>query len=638
MSVDLESVMNITIYNNATTPVRHAANKLAEYTGAIIGVKEKGNPNVRIEIDVECSSEIGKQGYKIKSINGSNILIAGNHDEGVANGIYTMIRTLMIENIKDPFTRNWSIEEKPWFSIRNINVAPYRFGGSFGYAVLSPDRWSIKEWMEYIDLLRLCNMTSLTLNPSGRLYHPDYLQTIREKWRYDVWREVIEYCHQVGIKINYMAMPGVVPQEIYWKNPDLRSIQQEAGGYFGCGLKWMKAKDIILDIYRYTLEYLRGFDGLEMIYSEAGFSFDEETSSDPAAYFADVTYSYRNLLKEVGNDGEYIFWNWVFDLWSEVVLPESLLKKYPKYRTLIDDLIPLLPKDITWIDASMLSVIQMFGPEIRARGNPPLRDGVLLGKENGFSPVINCFWYMNPEYALNMLPHPYIGRGIQEAQYARDELQSDGVAGYRLAPPCKFLDDYTYFRLASDPSLSQSQIVGEMAGILCKKIGNQKNVKLAINMLEEFWTTHDPDTIEKADCFFGNAVAGETSKILQNVSNGTTFLNYIVKLSQAKISDRQKAGLKRELYTRLKSMYIFQGITSDIIWQPESFAHFVGMINLMIKQYNWYKTSRPDVVDRKIYPEATSKPYKLRWSAKYYKPECNKEEFFGEMPGPLTFE
>ena len=630
--------MNITIYDYASSPIRHAASKLSEYTGITVGAEKKENNDIKIELNPGCNSAIGQQGYIIRSTEHSGILITGNHDEGITNGIYTMIRTLMVENNKDPFSRKWDIAEKPFFFVRNIDIAPYRFGGSFGYAVLSPDRWSVKEWMEYIDFIRLCNMTSITLNPAGRLYYPDYLQTVREKWRYDVWRDVIQYCHQVGLKVNILALSGMVPQEAYWENPDLRATGQEAGGYFGCGLKWTVAKKLILDIFGYSLKYLRGLDGLEMIYSEAGFSFDEETSADPAGYFADITNSYGDLLKETGSHGEYFFWNWVFDLWSAVVLPEALLKKYPKYRTLLDDLIPLLSRDISWIDASMLSVIQMFGPEIQARGNPPLREGMLLGKEKGFKSVINCFWYMNPEYALNMLPHPYIKRGIQEALYSRDELKCDGVVGYRLAPACKFLEDYTYFRLASDPSLSQEQLVEEMAGILCKNAKNQKTLKSAINMLEEFWTTHDPDTIEKAEQSFNNAFSGETSKTLENIKNGTTFLKYIVKLSQAGVKESKKNELKRELYTVLKSMYIFQGITSDICWQPESVAHFTGLANQMVRQYNWYKTSRPDIVDREIYPDASSKFSTLNWPEKNMKSDNARKGFFGEMPGPLTID
>jgi hypothetical protein len=268
--------MKITIYNGASHVIRHAAHKLSEYAGfSICRSEHRGKTGIKIELNPRLRHDVGRQGYMIKSVAEDNlkisILITGSHDEGIANGIFTMLRTLIIKNIKDPFNLRWDLTEKPWFSIRNINIAPYRFGGSYGYAVLSPDRWSKEEWIEYIDLLRLCNMTSITLNPSGRLYHPDYPQTVREKWRYDVWKEVIDYCHHVGIKVNYMAMPGMVPQEAYWKNPDLRSVKQEAGGYFGCGLRWKKAKKLILDIYRYTFDYLSELDGLEMIYSEAGF-------------------------------------------------------------------------------------------------------------------------------------------------------------------------------------------------------------------------------------------------------------------------------------------------------------------------------------------------------------------------------
>ena len=629
--------MEISIYGNAPSPVRHAADRLAKYTGLFVGKGEKGKPCIRIELNKGNNSRIGKQGYTIRSSDDLTILIQGNNDEGVANGISTFLRTLMIKNLKNPFDQTWNIEEKPHFYIRGMIVAPYRFGGSYGYAVLSPDRWSVNEWIEYIDLMRLCNINRLTLVPAGRTYHPDYYQTHREKWRYEVWRDVIKYCHQVGISCTWLTCPNLVPQEVYWNNPNLRAIGQETGGYFACGLNWRKAKDLILDINRYTFEYLNELDGLEMIYSETGFSFDEETSADPAGYFADATNAYRKMLNETGGGKEYVFWNWVFDLWSKVVLPEQLLNKFPKFRTILDDLIPMLPKDISWLDASMLSVIQMFGQEIRARGNPPLREGVLLGKEKGFSPVINCFWYMNPEYAINMLPHPYIRRGIQEARYTQDEIHADGVTGYRLAPPCKFLDDYTYFRLASDPLLSQEQLIEEMAGILCKKGENKKTAIKAINMLEEFWTTHDLKTIENSDNLFNSTSTGETSKILQNVSNAVTFLHYIVKISQPEVSEKQRSDLKRELYERLKTMYVFQGITSDVIWQPESYAIFYSKVDLMVQQYLWYKSSIPDFVDRKIYPEATSSFVTLNWPKLHSEPGLRDEEI-GKMPGPFTFD
>jgi len=44
--------------------------------------------------------------------------------------------------------------------------------------------------------------------------------------------------------------------------------------------------------------------------------------------------------------------------------------------------------------------------------------------------------------SLNMFPHPYIGRAMEEAKDARDEVGADGTMGCRLAQPCKVVDDY----------------------------------------------------------------------------------------------------------------------------------------------------------------------------------------------------
>jgi hypothetical protein len=630
--------MSITVYAGAPTFVRHAAHRLSDHTGIPIGSDDLGGPALRLERNAGSDPTIGPQGYAIRAADASTICISGNDDEGVANGVYTMLRTLLIECRVDPFERRWDLVETPPFRIRGMYVAPYRFGGSYGFAVLSPDRWSIEEWIEYVDLMRLCNVTTLTLVPGGRIYHPDYPETARERWRYEVWRDVMAYCHQVGMKFNWLTTPNYVPQQVFWENPSLRVEDQEAGGYYGCGLVWSKAKDLILDVSRYTFEYFRGLDGLEMIYSETGLSFDEATAADPAGYFADATDAYRKLLRESGNDADFVFWNWIFDLWASVVIPESLLERHPKFRTMLDDLLPLLPKDIGWADASMLSVAQMFGPEIRARRNPALREGGLLGKKWGFDPVINCFWYMNPEYALNMLPHPYLARAIQEAAYSRDELRSDGVQGYRLAPPCRFLGDYAFFRLAFDPSLTQEELVFEMASLLCEAPANRSSVAEAINLLESFWIGHELASLERAEDLFERAAATESSKHLARVSGGTTFLTSIVRMAQPAVSTEARKKMRWELYQHLKTLDVFQGITSDIIWQPEAYAFFCWQVDLMIRQYRWYRTSRPDVVDRTIYPEATAEFATLKWPQGVETPDASKDRPRGEMPGPLTYD
>jgi hypothetical protein len=225
---------------------------------------------------------------------------------------------------------------------------------------------------------------------------------------------------------------------------------------------------------------------------------------------------------------------------------------------------------------------------------------------------------MNPEHSINMFPHPYIRRALQEAQYARDELGVEGVMGYRLAPPCRFMDDYIYFRVASDPSLTQEQLVNELAGLLAEKPENQAPGKEAINTLEQFWTSHKLADIEKAEKLFRGVLAQEKSKNLEYVSNGVTFLTYIVRMAQPGVTAADKTKLKRALYQTVKPMYIFQGVTADIVWLPEAMRFFNARVDMMVEDYHnpfIAGSPYPEVVDRSIYPKATSKPFKLLWPA-----------------------
>ena len=63
-------------------------------------------------------------------------------------------------------------------------------------------------------------------------------------------------------------------------------------------------------------------------------------------------------------------------------------------------------------------------------------------------------------------------------------------------------------------------------------------------------------------------------------------------------------------------MYIFQGLTADVVWQPEAIRFFNARVDMMIEDYNspqFAGSPYPEVVDRSIYPKATSQPFQLRW-------------------------
>ncbi len=603
----------IALYKNAPSPVQHAVNRLSDYAGIAQGAAKTGETSLRVELNATKNPRIEPQGYTIRSTN-RGIVVSGNDAEGAANGVYTLLRTLMIEHRKDPFSREWNVEEKPAFTLRSMQVAPYRYGASYGFAQLSPDRWSFSQWKDYVDFMRLCNMTTLAMG-STRMYDPEYPDSRREQWRYEVWKQVMDYCHQIGMKFDWFMMPNLVPEQAFWDNPDKRYIN-EHGAWYGNGLDWKKGKDLILRTQKYTMEYFRDLDSLILMYSDGGsFFFDSrEGSNDPTAAFGDVTNSYLQMLREAGNHASFVNMNWGLQLWADLAIPKSIYNANPKYATLQNDTLALLPKNAGWEDASVLTWIHNFGIFMKADGNPPVSESLLVAKEHGFHPVIDLFWYMNPEGSINMFPHPYIQRAIQEARYARDEVGADGAKGYRLAPPMRFMDDYIFFRLASDPSLTQEQLVDELAGLLTEAQEDEATVKEAINTLEHFWTTRKLEDMEQADKLFREALTQKHSRNLEYVSNGVTFLTYIVRMSQPGVTAGQKMRLEHELYETIKGMYIMQGLVADIVWVPEAVRFFNARVDMMVEDYaSPLYVPRPDVVDRTPYPKATSQAVKLQW-------------------------
>ena len=156
--------------------------------------------------------------------------------------------------------------------------------------------------------------------------------------------------------------------------------------------------------------------------------------------------------------------------------------------------------------------------------------------------------------------------------------------------------------------------MNELAGLLAEKPENQQQVKDAINTLEQFWTTRNVGDIERAEELFRGTLASEKGKNLEYVSNGVTFLTYLMRLAQPGLTPGQKAKLKRELYETVKPMYIFQGLTADIVWQPEAVRFFNARVDMLVQDMRIPLFSpRMDVVDRSIYPKATSQPFTLRW-------------------------
>jgi hypothetical protein len=76
-------------------------------------------------------------------------------------------------------------------------------------------------------------------------------------------------------------------------------------------------------------------------------------------------------------------------------------------------------------------------------------------------------------------------------------------------------------------------------------------------------------------------------------------------------------------------MGILQALVADIVWTPEAIRFFNARIDVMVEDFTrpLYRDSPfPEIVDRAIYPKATSEPYALRWDVTDQRYEMDEEE------------
>jgi hypothetical protein len=119
----------------------------------------------------------------------------------------------------------------------------------------------------------------------------------------------------------------------------------------------------------------------------------------------------------------------------------------------------------------------------------------------------------------------------------------------------------------------------------------------------------------KAEELFRTLLPTEKSKNLEYTSNGVTFLTYIVRMAEPGVNETRKKELKNQLWETVKPMYVFQGLTADIVWLPEALRFFSVRVDMMVEDYQagWMTSRNAEVVDRSLYPKADSHPFTVHW-------------------------
>jgi hypothetical protein len=552
----------IALSPSATGPLKRACERLGDHVGELPG-------KINVERLDTADQWLGEEGYTISS-RGRAISVRANSDAGLANGIYTLLRTMMIEDLASPFEKTWDVRDRPRFRWRSMMVAPYSFGAAHGFAAFSPDMWTLDQWREYLDYLRLFNMNRVGIY-SMRLYDPAIPQTWPNKTRYETWKGAMDYAHELGMKFAWVGTANGVPQELWWRHPELRN--QNEIGWRGCALCYSKARDRVRKTQRHTFEYFKDADYFTLMFSDGGGAcYCDACSKDQAAVFIRITEDVQETLGEIGSDAEVIFWNWLLVGWYSQ-FPKAIpgyLEKYPQVKDIQKNVYERLPRDVVFEDIAVSPAV--FGV---------IPDSLKPARQEGFETVVNFAYFMNPETSQSMFPRPLLKDTAATMAYSV-EAKLDGVDGYRLSPSGRILNDFAFMRLVWNPDLSAEQLVDEMAGYLTEKKANRAKVAEAILALEAYWTTEEKDAnIVKAVKLLEEARRDEPSRQLEYVADTTLMLGGVHQLSRPDISKEEADQVKNLIFAETTRRYILQGFGgTQYQWEPEArryFDAFMGM-------------------------------------------------------------
>lgn len=514
---------------------------------------------------------LGDEGYTINSdkSNENTIRVEANTDAGLANGVYTMLRMVMIEDLPSPFTKRWNIRDRPYFRWRSIMVAPYGFGAAHSRDVFSPDMWTAEQWRDYLDYMRLLNLNRVYFY-TMRIYDPEIAETWPNKTRYEIWKQAMDYAHELGMKFAWMQTANFVPQELWWRHPELRCKHEY--GWRGCGLCYSKARDIIRKTQRHTFEYFKDADYFTLMFADGGGAcYCDQCAKDQAAVFMQMVKDSQETIADVGSNAKVIFFNWLLAKWYNMHPPVSgYHERNPQLKEIQTNVFKRLPRDMIFEDIGVVPPIDL-----------PRPDTLKMAKEKGFETVINFAWFMNLESPQFMLPRPDLQKAVDTAQYTK-KAGLDGMDGYRLSPYGRILNDYAFMRLAWNPDLTPKQLIDEMAGYLTEKPHSRAKVAEAIAALDAYWTTQDRDAnIAKATRLLDQAKADEPSRQLEYLADTTFMLWGIRQLQRTDISKEEKELVKERMYAESFHRYVLQGFGgTQYLWEAESRKFFNALINV----------------------------------------------------------
>ena len=522
---------------------------------------------------------IGEEGFRIRSVSPDAVEIAAGNDAGCANGVYDFMVKSRVEQLTDPFSHEWDVQESPGWAERRVAVAAY----VMGLTRLTPDMWDFTDWKAYVDFLRGLNAGRLTIMGVHQ-YHPEAEETQRNQWRLDNYRKLIAYAHEQGMKINLLTCYNQVPPSVYWRHPEGRT--EPIRGYFGNVLCWSKAKDIIMKHLVYLMEYLEGLDGIEIMVTEPlGWCLCERCAPNMAAVWVDAVKEIGTAFRRVNPKGEIVFWNWLMaylPVLRGIYPPTTKAQNLDRFQGYV---LENLPEDTVLMDLSKNQVRISHGERFDFTGSDEILE---TGAAKGFQ-TINYMFYMDKEFGMvdraSIFPKPFLDMTVEEFEYT-EKLPVSGVCSYRLAPPGRFLSDFLFLRMAWDPGRSREEIVNETAGYLSRGPEDRKRIAEAVGAIERYWHERRREDLVSAARALGTASSHpaylQTVRLRKDLEILTMVDEYAritagIEEARKRREDAEALIAKREeklreVFEVMKGDPLYQGFTADALWEPRAIA------------------------------------------------------------------
>jgi len=420
----------------------------------------------KVKLNLE---DVGDERYLLRKV-GQIILIAGNTDTALTNGIYDLRRAIMEDKIPNPFEHDWNVKTFPRFKHRII----YHFMTPWDLRKISVDTFTSKEWKIHLDYIRSLNYSQVVIDFwSNQYYHPDYETTYHAKPRYDIIKNAFKYAHDIGLRTGVVLFPCMVPASVYYDNPSMRARNAEGPwGYKGCHLCWNKGKELAVKFDRYLLEHFNGeVDTLFIEPNDPGICGCKECMKNYVQIVKEIIEVYEKLARKYTADRWIGFISWWF---SEVERAVG--------GNICREVFSSLPKGTLVVDG--------------------VRSTLNIAKECGHETAF--FFMLDPEGGWEdraLITRPELR--LIDAQIKKSLEAGDvGIMNYRLTPFCQFIADYVFGRKCWDASLFDKNIITELSAEICRTNEGREKFTEAVLALEKWWMDKDVRDLRRANKLF----------------------------------------------------------------------------------------------------------------------------------------